>query len=316
MPTQTSNGKAFEYACVEALVAVISPFRPVHVIASSAFETARSFFNELSIEEQRKMMLAARAGAAPLLKAEPKITEDGDDELLLSIQADREGIAGDVRDVLILRRSIHWEIGLSVKNNHFAAKHSRLSRTIDFGKDWFGLSCSSEYYEEIEPIFKYLKEEQSAGKLWRDMPDKVQRVYRPLLEAFKAELVRLNTGSSDVPSKLLEYLIGRYDFYKFVKIDAEQKTIVQCYNFHGTLNTGTKDSKPDFNTGVVKLPDSIRYFDYLDTAPDNTLELMLNQNWTVTFRIHNASSLVEPSLKFDIRVSGVPSNLFTAHVGW
>ncbi len=316
MPTQTSNGKAFEYACILALTEAILPFRPVNTVGNSALQTAKNFFYALDEMEQHKMLLAARAGSMSLLKTEPKITEDGDDELMLSIQADKEGIAGDVRDVLILRRSVLWEIGLSVKNNHFAAKHSRLSMTIDFGKEWLGLECSPEYYQKIEPIFKFLKVEQSTGKQWRDMSNKVEVVYLPLLEAFKTELIRLDENNPGVPTKLLEYLIGRYDFYKFIKLDGERKTVVQCFNFHGTLNTRTAENKPEFSTGVVRLPDSIRYFNYLDSAPNNTLELILNQNWTVTFRIHSASSDVEPSLKFDIRVSGVPSNLFTAHVGW
>lgn len=317
MPTQTSNGKAFEYACVIALEQKIKNSRPVNIEINSSMNIAKSFFEALPTEEQTKMTKAALAGAEPLIKAEPKITEDGNDEITLSIQPDSEGIAGDVRDVLIIRRSISWVIGLSVKNNHFAAKHSRISRTIDFGKEWFGQPCSEEYFNSINTVFSFLQEEKSAGKLWRDMPNKVEKVYKPLLEAFKTEIIRLDSAHpNQIPTKLLEYLIGRYDFYKFIKIDGDRKTIVQCYNFHGTLNKRSSTKKPEFSTGVVNLPDTIRYFDYLDSAPDNTLELILNQNWTVTFRIHNASSRVEPSLKFDIKVSGVPSDLFTAHIGW
>ena len=55
------------------------------------------------------------------------ILDDGDDELELIIQSDDKGKGGDVRYVLIIRRGIEWEIGLSVK-------HSRLSKNLIFTK--------------------------------------------------------------------------------------------------------------------------------------------------------------------------------------
>ena len=45
------------------------------------------------------------------------ILDDGDDELELKIQSDDKGKKGDVRDILIIRQGIEWEIGLSVKHN-------------------------------------------------------------------------------------------------------------------------------------------------------------------------------------------------------
>jgi len=41
-----------------------------------------------------------------------------------------------------------------------------------------------------------------------------------------------------------------------------------------------------------------------------TLILELNNDWGLSFRIHNASSKVEPSLKFDINLLKSPKNLF------
>lgn len=87
------------------------------------------------------------------------ILDDGLDELELKIQSDDKGKEGDVRDVLIIRRGIEWEIGLSVKHNHFAVKHSRLSKNLDFGKKWYGIDCSEQYWKDIKPIFEYLDSE-------------------------------------------------------------------------------------------------------------------------------------------------------------
>ena len=84
------------------------------------------------------------AGVNTIFYLEPLILDDGDDELELKIQSDGKGKEGDVdiRDVLIIRRGIEWEIGLSVKHNYFAVKHSRMSKNLDFGRKWYGIECS------------------------------------------------------------------------------------------------------------------------------------------------------------------------------
>jgi hypothetical protein len=37
--------------------------------------------------------------------------------------------------------------------------------------------------------------------------------------------------------------------------------------------------------------------------------MYFDKGWQISFRIHNASTMVEPSLKFDINIVGLPSNL-------
>ena len=75
---------------------------------------------------------------------EPMLLETGSDLLTLKIQTDNEGKVGDVRDIIIARSDIKWEIGLSIKHNHFAVKHSRLAKTLEFGAKRFGIPGS--YY--------------------------------------------------------------------------------------------------------------------------------------------------------------------------
>ena len=67
-----------------------------------------------------------------LFECEPRIIENDGEFLDLYIQQDEEGEKGDVRDIIVARKTLKWEIGLSIKHNHFAVKHSRLSPTIDF----------------------------------------------------------------------------------------------------------------------------------------------------------------------------------------
>ena len=54
---------------------------------------------------------------------EPMLLEEGEDMVVLTCQTDSEGKEGDVRDIVITRKDAKWEIGLSIKHNHFAVKH-------------------------------------------------------------------------------------------------------------------------------------------------------------------------------------------------
>lgn len=45
-----------------------------------------------------------------------------------------------------------------------------------------------------------------------------------------------------------------------------------------------------------------------------SFEYIADKGWQFSFRIHNASAKVEPSLKFDINLEGNPHDLFTHHV--
>ena len=117
---------------------------PQMITAKGCFENAD--------DKQQDLMDAAHAAVRVIDRLEPRLKyEDNDTPLILSVQTDATGIAGDVRDVLCIRKGHRWEIGLSCKHNHHAVKHSRLSDQIDFGADWFGYSCSETYFSEVVP---------------------------------------------------------------------------------------------------------------------------------------------------------------------
>ena len=42
----------------------------------------------------------------------------------------------------------------------------------------------------------------------------------------------------------------------------------------------------------------------------------MDNGWQISFRIHSASSKVEPSLKFDIQLVGQPIVLFIIDMPW
>ena len=77
--------------------------------------------------------------------------------------------------------------------------HSRLSHKLDFGKEWFEMPCSDEYWSAVEPIFDLLKEEKANGTKWSEIEDKNQKVYIPLLQAFIDEVNRANKKDNTMP---------------------------------------------------------------------------------------------------------------------
>lgn len=309
------NGRAYEYACLHTLHQEIRSHRPAEIIENSSYEAAGHAWN-LTDEKTRSLLLvSARAAIKTLFELEPLIIEDGQDILELYIQPDYKGEAGDVRDIIIARRDIHWEIGLSIKHNHFAVKHSRLSRQLDFGERWFGIPCSNQYWSDISPIFNYLSSEQSKGRKWRELPLKAEEVYIPLLNAFVSEINRANSAHKGVPQRIVEYLLGEFDFYKVISIDSSNITRIQSYNLRGTLNKPSAKSRPKITVPKASLPTRIVSLGF-KPGSNNTVELYMDGGWQFSFRIHNASAFVEPSLKFDVQIIGMPSAIISINCLW
>ena len=310
---QTINGKAFEYAVLlEFQARLKSLVSVIEIIENEPYNTALNCFNSFIETEQEKFRLIASFAINYLIDIEPRLSNqiDIDDVLQLEIVPDKAGESGDVRDVLALRSSQNWEIGISAKNNHRAVKHSRLSNDIDFGQKWLGLSCTNAYFKQIKPIFDNLaqiKKNSKSTQKWETLGDYHNSVYIPVLDAFKEELIRLDKENPGiVAARLVEYLIGNKDFYKVIK--GNNKVEIQSYNLHGTLNLPFRSIKPKAKVPKLKLPNRLIEVVYKENSK-TTLLVTLNEGWQISFRIHNASSRIEPSLKFDINLVSAPHSL-------
>ena len=313
--SSNNQGRAYEYICLLTLEKEINQYRTAVVEHNSSFEAAQNAW--LSIDEglQQTLQRSANAAIDTIFDMEPLIIEDGDDQLDLKIQKDSEGESGDVRDILIIRRNIKWEIGLSIKHNHFAVKHSRLSPSIDFGKKWFGIACSENYWNSVNPIFAFLKEQKKNGLKWSELADKEHDVYVPLLEAFVTEIKDSYSRNPDIPKKMVEYLLGEFDFYKVISVDNKRTTQIQTYNLRGTPNQPSKSQKAKISVPVSALPTRIISLDFKPEST-NTVELYMDNGWQFSFRIHNASTKVETSLKFDIQIIGMPATIIMIDCFW
>lgn len=316
MANQTINGKAFEYALLLEFYQRLNILTSVSITENEPYKTAKGFFDSFVEKEQDVFRITASAAINFLIDIEPRLSNgiNKDDILVLEIVSDQAGQTGDVRDVLIIRSLQKWEIGISAKNNHRAVKHSRLSMNIDFGEKWLGIPCSQNYFKEIQPIFEMLENlrNQDKSTKWTSIDNMHENVYIPILNAFRKELLRLDKENQNVVAEnIVQYLIGNQDFYKVIK--GNKKVEIQAYNLNGTLNLPFEKIKPKAKIQKLKLPSRLIEIVYQENST-TTLLVSLNEGWQISFRIHNASSRVEPSLKFDINLVSAPHTLFTNHI--
>ena len=315
MAKQTASGKAFEFSLLQAAISLLSDQCRVHLVKDRPYLNAQRDFQSFSVREQDFYRVASKAAFRHIILLEPRLNHsEGNDILTIQIAPDQAGKRGDVRDVLFIRSVAGWEIGISAKNNHRAVKHSRISEHIDFGKEWFGLSCGTSYFEKVAPFFRDLSSIASSKTLWNNVPRKKERFYVPLLEIFRDTMVDLDMRyPKEIPKRLVSYLIGSKDFYKVIK--ENHRSIVMGFNINGTLNQNVGTAFPKDKVSLLRLPSEIVRFDFKRNSK-TTLILICDEGWQISFRMHSASSYVERSLKFDVQLIGFPQSLYQHRLHW
>lgn len=282
---QNESGRAWEYGLARQFSDRLNA--PLQRNAPSS--RAQRSYEGIATTEQQNINNAAEATVCFLQLHDARIMG----ATHISMQNDMQGTTGEVRDLIIHSRD-GTDIGISAKHRHHALKHSRLSREIDFGKKWYGKPCSADYWATVRPQFDDLAKQQARGDPWRDIPDKDTRYYYPILTAFMRE-VREHAATHIKP--MMQYLLGEYDHYKINKENGHVSIL--SLNMKNTLKFGRRVKRPTTLINIRYKPNS-----------RNTVHLYLNEGWSVSFRLHNARSQVEPSLKFDIQLIGCPMTLY------
>lgn len=109
--------------------------------------------------------------------------------------------------------------------------------------------------------------------------------------------------NSSLTREDVSYLIGNNDFCKVTASTGQVE--IQAFNFKGALAV-PKSKYPARIVGI----DNLNGGQYSKT-------IRFSEGYTINFRIHSASSRIEPSLKFDVRAIGFPSRaIYTHHVQW
>jgi hypothetical protein len=141
-----------------------------------------------------------------------------------------------------------------------------------------------------------IKQQSNGQALWDDLLDKPNRFYWPLLNAWVDEIERLRKISEVDKSlcrALVAYLVGKHDFYKVI-CSSDRTVRIQAWNFNHSL--ATRQTKYPTVINAINTKNGGQY----------SKTIVFNHGYSINFRIHNASSRVEPSLKFDIVAMGLP----------
>jgi hypothetical protein len=291
---QVDHGKGFEWAVASAFNNLLQ----ISLVDTKELRDAETRYSNLPSAKQASFKLCAEKAAAYVAEIEGlQRSPTG----YVTLSQDAAGVHGDVRDVILHLGG--REIGISCKTNHEAFKHSRLSAKIDFVKKWgLGEACSAEYWQAVRPLFGELARlrTESSGKLqWSEIESYQERFYLPVLEAWRGELLRLASGENDASkiaaTALCRYIIGRIDFWKIVSRSDQVR--LYAFNTHSTLGTNR-----------TLLPNRILGIDNFDGS-QYSMNVRMNEGYQFNFRLHNASSRVEPSLKFDVQSEGLPRHI-------
>lgn len=322
MPNQTEHGKAFEYACLKGIENIITNLGQginCRINRNNSFVLAKNYFETLPSQNHRNILInAGNKMAEKLSVLEPRLiypVSGLKDIIHLEIQPDTVGKEGDVRDILALKillksDKIGWEIGVSCKHNHKAVKHQRLSPHINIGTMWMNLPSNQTYFDDIIPVFKLIDSIKNAGtENWNEISDKETKIYKPLLKAVIKEIEYLcKLNRQDACKNFLSYLIGKKDFYKVV-VDGKKSVSMQGFNFNGTLNQPADSHKPIFSVPILELPKQIYNIEFKKNS-NTTINIAMDQGWSISMRIHNASTKIENSLKLDVQLISMPQNLY------
>jgi hypothetical protein len=294
MASQVVNGKAFEWAVGFAIQEKTGYKIQMD---DTALNNKNCYESEsISVRKREKFLKHAHLAIEHIFSKE-QLCEQGN----IIFLSDSAGQSGDVRDIKI--KSSTKEFGISCKTNHEAYKHSRLSNTSDFVFKW-GLSangCTETYKKEIFPIFnelKNIKSDSDGRALWKDLDNVPYRFYWPILHAFESEIKRHE--SSTMCENFIKYLVGKEDFYKVVSKGDDVQ--VQGFNLNGTL--AVKKVNLPTKIDLIKDKNSSQY----------SKTIIFNKGWTFNFRIHSASSRVEPSLKFDVQAISLSPEIYLHHI--
>ena len=148
------------------------------------------------------------------------------------------------------------------------------------------------------------------------MPDKESRFYKGVLDAFMEEFLRIyREHPEEVATNLVQYMYGRYDFYKLIADVSKQATWINAINIKGDLCKAAGKEKPITKIPKPLLPKRVTHVGYRHEK-GTTIEILLDEGWGMSLRIHSASSKIEPSFKFDVQEISSPSCIYSQIEPW
>ncbi|MEH7590420.1 HaeIII family restriction endonuclease [Priestia megaterium] len=305
MSTTTNRGYGFEYTTIKQASYLLNGNIGLET-QDWIDKTGLVKYSMLTTDEREGMERAANRIIAFLLEYEPWLK----DEPITVEHVKATGGATDVSDIRL--SSSHKSIGISLKSNHDAVKHPRVSPTIDIAQNWLGISTDNEYMIGATEIFQHFNEYSQLNNYTKFKElSKVERdemLYKPISKVFADLLIRsFNSKDGEVAVRhILPYLIGDRDFYKAKADFRRNELTVAAFDFNGTLGTRKRIHVP---TRCLE----VRVEKGQRDGMHNYISLNFDRGWEVKMRLHTASTKIENSLKWDVQFVGIPQDAWRSN---
>lgn len=182
------SGSGSEYAFAWALCKCLNDCGgDVEFTDNSRSRNAKSKFEHLSLKDREDRIAAGKETALHLITCEPNLT-DASQKLVLTIRPEavsrsKDGIPGDVRDVLCIKSSIGWTVGFSIKHNNIFIRSFRLRK--DFFQVHFGAISSSIFVKAFDDLRNQIF--QHSGENWKEAFSEIEKentIYIPAMTIF------------------------------------------------------------------------------------------------------------------------------------
>jgi hypothetical protein len=271
-----SNGRALEYIIVKEIEQK-SPQNQIQLTPHAIQAQQKDKQKYLSLPRKNQLIYKRCAERIYMwLEEEFSISSES---LIVDRLSDKHGREGDVTDIRILGSLL--QINLSVKHNHKALKHQRPASTAQhcgFPKKTPEDRKFREEYKAIVGSFQVIAQNSLN---FRDLEEGVvfTHLYRPICDLVAQSINQLCQSSTNA-NHLLNFLLGRTDFYKII-LDAKLNELhIQFFNKPSNISSVFAESH------------------------ENYVKLTFDRLWKISMRLHTASSRIalSPSLKFDTQL--------------
>lgn len=305
--SEERSGTAFEYALAVSLEKTTS----AKIASSPTIDRTKEKFSQLPSDKRSQITKCADRAAVYLLEVDSRLTSDT--PMTIGFNSSRNAqVNHDVRDLIV--ESSAFTIGISCKVNNSDLRHSRLSGTADFVREW-GLASSGAsriYWEGVKPVFYQLRQMSSKGLRWDDVypgdsklrnQKKMSGVVAPVLDCWEQELLLLIEKEQELAPRLTRYLLGSKSYWKVVarvpsSASARSSVSVQRFNLEG-----------DMPGKLLAMPSKVLGCAIKIGSPARERIVTCDNDFTFGFRLHTAESEVIPSLKFAVKGRRFPSEL-------
>ncbi|WP_215634780.1 HaeIII family restriction endonuclease [Clostridium baratii] len=276
MPVSNTLGRAFEYALCQK---IDSKFDNITLTDRAVAEQSKDkrYYDALNSDEKSKYDISTNRICSEWLNL--KLISSN--MYTLDRLPDSAGVNGDVTDIRL--EAPNAIVNISLKHNHNALKHPRLTRV----PKWIDINTDSKYASDYKNIWdSFLSKANtlsSTATLFNELIAieanfVFDNLYNPLCKLVSNYLTENIKTSSQVES-LFKFMVGKYDFYKI--IDNPDCVLIQ-----------------DFID--LKMPKNVK----IEQTDKSYIKMTFNNGVILNLRLHTASSRISTkSVKFDVRGS-------------